>query len=63
VIGILVSLLILCVVVAVIFWLLTMLPIPQPLMNIIKVVIVLVCLIYLLGMLPGIGWSHPFYGR
>lgn len=60
-IGLLISLLILALVVGVIFWLLTLLPVPQPLLNIIKVVIVLICLLYFLGMLPGIGWSHPFY--
>jgi hypothetical protein len=62
-IGLLISLIVLCVVVGVVFWLLTMLPIPQPLMNIIKVCIVLICLLYFIGMLPNVGWSHPFYGH
>ncbi len=60
-IGLLISLLILVLVVSVIFWLLSMLPVPQPFLNIIKVVIVLIALIYLLGMLPGVGYAHPFY--
>jgi hypothetical protein len=60
-IGILISLLVFALVIGIIFWLLTLLPIPQPFLNIIKVVIVLICLIYFLGMLPGIGYSHPFY--
>ena len=62
-IGLLVSLIVLCIVVAVVFWLLTMLPIPQPLLNIIKVCIVLIVLLYFIGMLPNVGWSHPFYGH
>ena len=62
-IGLLISLLVLALVVGIIFWLLTMLPIPQPFMNVLKVIIVLICLIYFIGMLPNVGYSHPFYGR
>ena len=60
-IGLLISLLILVLVVSVIFWVLSMLPIPQPFLNIIKVILVLIALIYLLGMLPGLGYTHPLY--
>jgi hypothetical protein len=59
VISILISLIILCLVVGVIFWLLTMLPVPQPFLNVIKVCIVLICLIWLLTMLGG--YTHPLF--
>lgn len=60
-IGFLISLLILCLVVGVIFWILSLLPIPQPFLNIAKAVVAIICLIWLLGMLPGLGYAHPFY--
>ena len=58
-ISILISLIILCLVVGIIFWLLTLLPVPQPFMNVIKVCVVLIFLIYILGMFGGL--VHPFY--
>jgi hypothetical protein len=60
-ISLLISLLILVLVISIIFWVLTMIPIPQPFANIVKVILVLICLIYLLGMLPGVGYFHPLY--
>jgi hypothetical protein len=58
-ISLLISLIVLCIVVGIVFWLLTLLPVPQPFANIIKVVIVLICLIWLLSMLGGA--VHPLY--
>lgn len=59
--SLLISLLVLCAVVVVVFWLLTILPIPQPFLNIVKVVIILICLFYVLGMLPGLSYFHSLY--
>jgi hypothetical protein len=59
-IGLLISIIVLCIVVAVVFWLFTMLPIPQPLLNIIKVCIVLIVLLYFIGMFAG--YAPPIYG-
>lgn len=58
-ISILISLLILCLVVAVIFWILSLLPVPQPFMNIAKAIVAIICLIWLLSMLGGA--VHPLY--
>jgi hypothetical protein len=58
-ISLLISLIVICLVVGVIFWLLTLLPIPQPFLNVIKVCIVLICLIYVLSMFAGL--AHPLY--
>lgn len=60
-ISLLISLLVVAVFVSIFFWLLTMLPIPQPFLNIIKVILVLIALVYLLGMLPGLGYAHPLF--
>lgn len=58
-ISLLISIIVVCLIVGVIFWLLTMLPIPQPFQNVIKVCIVLLCLIYVLSILGG--FVHPMY--
>lgn len=58
-ISLLISLIVLCLVIGVVFWLLTLLPIPQPFLNIVKVCIVLIFLLYAISMLTGI--THPFY--
>jgi cation transporter-like permease len=58
-ISLLISLIVLCLVVGVVFWLLTLLPVPQPFLNIIKVCIVLIVLLYVLSMFTG--YTHPFY--
>ena len=58
-ISLLISLIVLCLIVGIVFWLLTLLPIPQPFLNVIKVCIVLIVLLYVIGMLGG--YVHPFY--
>jgi hypothetical protein len=59
-ISILISLLILVIVVAIIFWVLSLLPIPAPWSNIARAIVGLIVLIWVLGyLLPLIG--HPLY--
>lgn len=60
-ISLLISVLIIGLVVWIVFYLLSLLPIPQPFLNVAKVIVVLICLLWVLGMLPGLGWSHPLY--
>jgi hypothetical protein len=47
------SLLVMVIVLGLIYWLITMLPLPPPFKNIALVIIVVICLIYLLGILFG----------
>ena len=59
-ISILISLLILVIVVAIIFWVISLLPIPAPWSNIARAIVGLIVLIWVLGyLLPLIG--HPLY--
>ena len=58
-IGLLISLIVICLVVGIVFWLLTMLPIAQPMLNVIKVCVVLILLIYVLSMFAG--YAPPLY--
>ena len=58
-ISLLISFIIVCLVVGIIFWLLTLLPIPQPFLNVIKVCIVLICLIYIISIFSG--YAHPLF--
>jgi hypothetical protein len=60
-ISLLISILVLALIIGILFWALTLLPIPQPFLNVIKFILVLICLIYLLGLIPGVGYSHPIY--
>lgn len=58
-ISLLVTLLLLALFISIVFWALTLLPIPQPFLNIIKFILVVIVLIYLIGLLPGVGYWHP----
>lgn len=49
--GILVSLLILVLVAAIVYWIVQLMPIPQPFKNIVIVILLLIFLIQLLGLL------------
>jgi hypothetical protein len=61
-VSLLVSLLIIVIVGAIIYWLVTMLPIPQPFKNIVVVIVVLIMLVWLLQMLGVLG-GHPWRVR
>ena len=60
-ISMLVSLLILVLVVGVVFWILSMLPIPQPWLNVARAIIALIVLIWLISWLLPMsgGFGHP----
>jgi hypothetical protein len=63
-IGMLISLLILCVVFGLIYYLLGLLPIPQPFKNIILIIMVVIAILVLLSYVPGVPWSHaPAWNR
>lgn len=57
----LISLLVAVIVIGLIFWLLTMLPIPQPFLNIVKVILVVICIIWLLSFTGFLG-GGPYWG-
>jgi hypothetical protein len=49
----LISLLVAVIVIGLLCWLVTMLPMPQPFKQIATVVMVLICIVWLLGGMPG----------
>jgi hypothetical protein len=63
VIGLLVTILIMCIVFGVIWWILTLIPLPAPFGRVAQVVVAvifLIWLLYLLLPLAGAGFGHPF---
>jgi heme A synthase len=59
----LISLLVFVIVAGLIWWLLSMLPIPDPFKKVVLVIFIVICIIYLLGFvgyMPGYGpgWGH-----
>lgn len=54
-----ISLLILVLVLAIIWWILTMIPVPPPLVWIVRVIFAIIALICVLSLLFG-AWSFPF---
>jgi len=57
----LVSLLVFAFVAGLIYWLLTMLPIPEPFKKFVLVIFIVICIIWLLGTFLG-GFPMPHYG-
>jgi len=56
----LISLLIFCLVAGLIYWLLTLLPIPDHFKKVVLVIFIVVCIIYLLGyIVPVPNWNWP----
>ena len=51
--GLLISILILCVIFAVVFWLINFLGLPDPIRKIVIVILVVIALIYFISMLGG----------
>lgn len=52
-INLLVSLIVLCIIFGLIYWLFTMLPIPEPFVSVIRVCVILVFILLLLGIMFG----------
>ena len=65
-VSLLITLLIICLIFSVAWWIISMIPFPQPLAwlaNVIKVVLALILLIWLISVLlpmAGGGFGHPF---
>ena len=57
-IEILVTILILAIILGLVWWAISYLPIPSPFVNVIRVVIILIFIIYLLYLLVGRGTVH-----
>lgn len=58
--SVLVTILIMCIIFAVIWWILTLIPIPGPFLQIARVVVAVIFLIWLLYLLvPYTGFGHP----
>jgi hypothetical protein len=60
----LITLLVAVIIAGLVWWLLTMLPIPQPFKNVVLVIFIIICIIWLLnfsGMLDSSYWGH--HGR
>jgi hypothetical protein len=55
------SLLVLVIVLGLVYWVVTMLPIPEPFRQIALVIIVVICLLYLLSMLFGMAGPFPVF--
>lgn len=53
------SLLVMVIVLGLIYWILSLLPIPEPFKQIVLVVFCIICLVYLLGMLFGAAPMFP----
>lgn len=61
-ISVLISLLVLVIVVGIVFWIISLLPLPQPWLNIVKVIVGLIVLLVVLSwLLPMAGWPHPVW--
>ena len=58
----LIELLVLCVVLGLIYWLLQQLPIAPPFKNVVLVVFIIICILILVGFLPGVPY-HSYYPR
>jgi hypothetical protein len=60
-IGLLISLIVLGLILSVLWWIVTMIPVPPPFQVWLRVVFALICLLCILSLLFG-GWSFPFAG-
>ena len=60
-ISILVTLLIILLIFSVAWWVIGMIPVPQPFANVIKVVLALILLIWLISVLLPLGGIHPLF--
>ena len=57
--SMLISLLILCLILGIFWWVLTLIPFPAPIAWVPKVIFAIICLICLITLLTG-SWSFPF---
>ena len=59
----LIQLLVFALVAGLIYWLLTMLPIPDPFKKVVLIIFIVICVIYLLGFLVPLGSWGPWPAR
>jgi hypothetical protein len=60
-IGFLISLLVLVIIMGLVWWIIGMLPIPEPFKNVVVVIFAVICLIYLISMLAGYAAPFPMF--
>ena len=62
-ISVLITLLVICLIFGVVWWILTLIPLPPPIVNIVKVILALILLIWLISVLLPLGGSdyHLFH--
>ncbi len=56
--ALLINLILICVILGILWWILTLIPIPPPMTWIVRVVFALICLLLVLSLLTG-SWSFP----
>jgi len=56
--GLLFSLLIMVIILGLVWWIISILPLPEPMKQIVTVILAVICLLYLLGLL--FGYATPF---
>lgn len=59
--GFLYQLLVMVIVLGLIYWIVTLLPLPAPFKNVALVIILVICLLYLLAILFGAAQPMPFF--
>jgi hypothetical protein len=56
--SLLISLLILCLILGVVWWIISMIPVPPPMVWIVRVIFAILCLVALVSLLTG-SWAFP----
>ena len=60
--SLLISLLILCLILGVVYWIITMIPVPPPMTWVVRVIFAIICLVALVSLLTG-SWAFPIVGH
>jgi len=56
------SALILCLILGIVWWIITMIPVPAPMVWVVRVIFAIICLIALISLLTG-SWAFPVFGH
>ena len=59
--GFLFSILVLVIIMGLVWWVIGMLPLPEPMKQIVTVVLAVICLLYLLSLLFGMAQPFPIF--
>jgi hypothetical protein len=66
-ISILVTILVMCIIFGLLYWLISIIPLPAPFGQVARVVLAVIFVIWLIYLLlplaGGLGFSHPYYRR